>query len=124
MQFLFAPIVGELSDRFGRRPVLLLSLFVLGIDYIFHAFAPTITFLFFGRILAGMAGASFSVAGAYIADVSSKENKAKNFGLIGAAFGLGFILGPAIGGYFAKWGPELPFMIATRTPTTVKLIPT
>jgi DHA1 family tetracycline resistance protein-like MFS transporter len=112
MQFLFAPIVGELSDRFGRRPVLLLSLFVLGIDYIFHAFAPTITFLFFGRILAGMAGASFSVAGAYIADVSSKENKAKNFGLIGAAFGLGFILGPAIGGYFAKWGPELPFMIA------------
>lgn len=84
MQFLFAPIVGELSDRFGKHPVFII-LFVLGIDYIFHAFAPTITFLFFGRILAGMAGASFSVAGAYIADVSSKENKAKNFGLIGAA---------------------------------------
>lgn len=112
MQFLFAPVMGELSDRFGRRPVLLLSLFILGIDYLFHAFAPTIALLFVGRILAGITGASFSVAGAYIADVSTPENKAKNFGLIGAAFGLGFILGPAIGGYFAKWGTQLPFIIA------------
>lgn len=112
LQFLFAPVVGELSDRFGRRPVLLISLFVLGVDYFFHAFAPTIGLLFVGRVLAGITGASFSVATSYIADVSSPENKAKNFGLIGAAFGIGFILGPVIGGICAKWGTQMPFIVA------------
>ena len=112
MQFIFAPILGELSDRFGRRPVLLIALFGLGLDYILHAFAPTITWLFIGRLLSGMAGASHTVATAYIADISSKEEKAKNFGLIGAAFGLGFIIGPAIGGVTAKFGVEVPFLIA------------
>jgi DHA1 family tetracycline resistance protein-like MFS transporter len=112
MQFLFAPVVGELSDRYGRRPVLLISLLGLGIDYIFHAFAPTIAWLFVGRLIAGVTGASFSVATAYIADVSTPENKAKNFGLIGAAFGIGFILGPVIGGVCAQWGPQVPFFVA------------
>lgn len=112
MQFLFAPFIGELSDRFGRRPVLLISLLGLGIDYIFHAFAPTLAWLFVGRFLAGITGASFTVASAYIADVSTPENKAKNFGLIGAAFGLGFILGPLIGGYCAQWGVQVPFFVA------------
>lgn len=112
MQFLFAPVLGELSDRYGRRPVLLFSLFGLGIDYIFHALAPTIAWLFVGRLIAGITGASFSVATAYIADVSTPENKAKNFGLIGAAFGIGFILGPVIGGVCATWGPQVPFFVA------------
>lgn len=112
MQFLFAPLIGELSDRFGRRPVLLFSLLGLGIDYIFHAFAPTLAWLFVGRFLAGITGASFTVASAYIADVSTPENKAKNFGLIGAAFGLGFILGPVIGGYCASWSVQAPFFVA------------
>ena len=112
MQFIFAPILGELSDKFGRRPILLISLLGLGIDYIFHAFAPTIFWLFIGRILAGISGASFTVASAYIADVSTPENKAKNFGLIGAAFGLGFIIGPVIGGFCAEWGVQAPFFVA------------
>jgi DHA1 family tetracycline resistance protein-like MFS transporter len=111
-QFLFSPVLGELSDRFGRRPVLLFALFGLGIDYLFHAFAPTIGWLFIGRIFAGITGASFTVATAYIADVSTPENKAKNFGLIGAAFGIGFILGPVIGGVCAKFGPQVPFFVA------------
>lgn len=111
-QFLFSPVLGELSDRFGRRPVLLFALFGLGVDYLFHAFAPTIGWLFIGRILAGIAGASFTVASAYIADVSTPENKAKNFGLIGAAFGVGFILGPVIGGVCARYGPQVPFYVA------------
>ncbi len=96
MQFFFAPVVGELSDRFGRKPILLLSLFGLGVDYIIHAYSTTIGWLFFGRILAGVFGASHTVATAYIADISTKEDKAKNFGIIGAAFGLGFVIGPAI----------------------------
>ena len=112
VQFLFAPVLGELSDRFGRRPVLLMSLFGLGLDYIFHAFAPTIGWLFVGRILAGITGASHTVAAAYIADISTKENKAKNFGMIGAAFGLGFIIGPLIGGVCAQWGIQVPFFVA------------
>jgi len=112
MQFLFAPVMGELSDRFGRRPILMISLFVLSIDYFFHAFAPTIGWLIVTRILAGITGASFTVASSYIADVSTPENKAKNFGVIGAAFGLGFILGPALGGIGADWGVEMPFIIA------------
>ena len=112
MQFFFAPVLGELSDRFGRRPVLLFSLFGLGVDYIFHAFAPSLMWLFVGRLFAGITGASFSVATSYIADVSTKENKAKNFGLIGAAFGIGFMVGPMIGGICAELGVQVPFLVA------------
>jgi len=112
MQFLFSPILGGLSDRFGRRPVLLLSLLGLGLDYILHAYAPTITWLFVGRLIAGVMGASFTTATAYIADISTPEKRAQNFGLIGAAFGLGFIIGPVIGGLSAKWGPSMPFLLA------------
>lgn len=111
-QFLFAPIMGELSDQYGRRPVLLLSLLGLSIDFLLHAFATSITWLFAARVLAGITGASHSVAQAYIADISSAKDKAKNFGLIGAAFGLGFIIGPAIGGIFGKIDVRLPFYIA------------
>lgn len=112
MQFLFAPVLGELSDKYGRRPVLLLALLGLSIDYLIHAFAPTILWLFVGRILAGICGASFTVANAYIADISTAENKAKNFGLMGAAFGLGFIIGPSIGGIFGAIDVRLPFFVA------------
>tara|TARA_B110000037_G_scaffold220233_2_gene287317 strand:+ start:15429 stop:16628 length:1200 start_codon:yes stop_codon:yes gene_type:complete len=113
VQFLFAPVMGELSDSYGRKPILLLSLFGLGVDYVLHAFAPTIMWLFAGRILAGIFGASHTVAFAYIADVSNKENKAKNFGIIGAAFGLGFVIGPAIGGIIGEnWGVKAPFFVA------------
>lgn len=113
MQFIFAPILGELSDRFGRRPILLISLLGLGIDYIFHAFAPTLVWLFVGRFIAGICGASFSVASAYIADISTPENKAKNFGMIGVAFGVGFIIGPVLGGVFGEhFGLRAPFYIA------------
>lgn len=113
MQFLFAPVMGELSDRFGRRPILLLSLLGLGIDYILHALAPTLALLFVGRIIAGICGASFSVASAYIADISTPENKAQNFGMIGVAFGLGFIIGPVIGGIFGEYfGTRAPFYVA------------
>lgn len=112
MQFLFAPVLGELSDKYGRRPILLLSLFGLSIDYLIHAFAPTILWLFIGRLLAGIAGASYTVANAYMADISSPEDKAKNFGLLGAAFGLGFIIGPSIGGIFGAIDVRLPFFIA------------
>ncbi|MFS4415390.1 TCR/Tet family MFS transporter [Maribacter sp. 2307ULW6-5] len=112
MQFLFSPVLGEISDQVGRRPILLLALLGLSMDYLIHAWAPTITWLFVGRFLAGITGASFTVASAYIADVSTKENKAKNFGLIGAAFGLGFIIGPGIGGYFGDMDIRLPFYIA------------
>jgi MFS transporter, DHA1 family, tetracycline resistance protein len=112
MQFVFSPILGGLSDRFGRRPILLVSLFGLGLDYVFHAFAPSIAWLFVGRIIAGIMGASFSTATAYIADISSPEKRAQNFGLIGAAFGLGFIIGPVIGGVSSQWGTNVPFLIA------------
>jgi DHA1 family tetracycline resistance protein-like MFS transporter len=112
MQFFFAPVLGALSDRYGRRPIILLALLGLGIDYIFHAWAPTITFLFVGRLLAGITGASFTVATAYIADISTPEKKAQNFGLVGAAFGLGFILGPVIGGITAEYGVRVPFLVA------------
>ncbi|MVN76220.1 MFS transporter [Hymenobacter sp. HMF4947] len=112
VQFAFAPIVGGLSDRFGRRPVLLASLLGLGCDYIFLALAPTIAWLFVGRIIAGITGASFTTATAYIADVSTPEKRAQNFGLVGAAFGLGFIIGPVLGGLFAHWGPRVPFLVA------------
>lgn len=112
MQFLFAPLMGILSDKFGRRPILLLALLGLGIDYIFHAFAPSIGWLFVGRLFAGITGASITVATAYIADISAPEKKAQNFGMIGAAFGLGFIIGPVIGGLAAKVSLQLPFLIA------------
>lgn len=112
MQFLFSPVLGEISDQYGRKPILLMALFGLSIDYLIHAWAPTIGWLFVGRFLAGITGASFTVASAYIADISTKENKAKNFGIIGAAFGLGFIIGPGIGGFFGNIDIRLPFYIA------------
>ncbi len=110
MQFLFSPLIGNLSDRFGRRPVLLISLFGFGIDYIFLVFAPTIEWLFVGRIVAGIMGASFTTAAAYIADVSEPEKRAQNFGMIGVAFGLGFIIGPFVGGLLAEYGLRVPFI--------------
>jgi MFS transporter, DHA1 family, tetracycline resistance protein len=112
VQFVSAPIVGGLSDRFGRRPILLASLFGFCLDYIFTFFAPTVAWLFVGRIVAGIMGASFTTAGAYIADISTPENRAQNFGIIGAAFGLGFIIGPLIGGLLGAYGTRVPFMAA------------
>ena len=112
MQFVCAPIIGNLSDKYGRRPVLLLSLLGFGIDYIFLALAPTIWWLFVGRIIAGVFGASMTTATAYIADISTKENRAQNFGMIGAAFGVGFIIGPALGGLLGEIGPRVPFVAA------------
>ena len=112
MQFFFAPVMGELSDKYGRRPILLLSLFGLSLDYLLHAFAPTIIWLFIGRLIAGIGGASFTTANAYMADISAPEERAKNFGLIGAAFGFGFIIGPAIGGIFGHIDVRLPFYLA------------
>lgn len=112
MQFLFSSVLGGLSDRYGRRPVLLASLVGLGIDYIFLAFAPSIFWLFVGRMIAGISGASFTTASAYIADISEPEKRAQNFGMVGAAFGLGFILGPFIGGMFSQFGTRVPFLIA------------
>lgn len=112
MQFLCAPVIGGLSDRYGRRPILLASLFGFGLDYILQGYAPTIGWLFIGRILAGVTGASFTTASAYIADVSAPEKRAQNFGLIGAAFGLGFIIGPVIGGILGQIGPRVPFFAA------------
>ena len=106
MQFIFAPILGSLSDRFGRRPVILISLFGSGLDYFLMAWAPTLAWFFVGRILSGITGANFSAAAAYIADVSTKEKRAANFGIIGAAFGLGFICGPALGGWLGDYGLE------------------
>ncbi|MFN8354817.1 MAG: TCR/Tet family MFS transporter [Spirosomataceae bacterium] len=112
MQFLCSPIIGGLSDRYGRRPVILASLFGFGIDYILLGFAPNLLWLFAGRIIAGITGASFTTAGAYIADVSAPEDRAKNFGLLGAAFGLGFIMGPALGGFLGSFGLRVPFFVA------------
>jgi DHA1 family tetracycline resistance protein-like MFS transporter len=111
-QFLFAPLIGNLSDKFGRRPIILISLFAFSMDYLLLAFAPTITWLFIGRIIAGLTGASITTASAYIADVSTPENRAKNFGMIGAAFGLGFIIGPVMGGFLGHYGSRVPFYAA------------
>lgn len=111
-QFIFAPVIGNLSDKYGRRPVLLASLLGFGIDYIILALAPTYGWLFAGRIIAGITGASFTTASAYIADVSTAETRAKNFGLIGAAFGIGFVIGPALGGVLATLGIRAPFYAA------------
>ena len=112
MQFIFSPVLGNLSDQYGRRPVLLASLFGFGADYLFTAFAPTIGWLFVGRIIAGITGASFTTATAYIADISTPQTRAQNFGMIGAAFGMGFIIGPAVGGLLAGWGIRAPFIAA------------
>ena len=112
MQFFCAPVLGNLSDRFGRRPVILFSLFALGLDYLIMGLAPTLVWLFAGRTIAGMAGASYTPAYAYLADVSPPDRRAQNFGLVGAAFGTGFILGPAIGGLLGALGPRAPFFVA------------
>src|SRR6185295_3469749 len=112
MQFACAPIMGALSDRYGRRPVLLASLFGFGVDYLFLAFAPSVAWFFVGRVVAGMMGASFTTGAAYIADISPPEKRAQNFGMIGAIFGLGFIIGPLIGGMLGSYGSRVPFMAA------------
>lgn len=112
MQFLCAPIMGAISDRFGRRPVLLVSLFGLGIDFLIQGFAPNIWWLFVGRTLAGVMGASLTTGNAYIADISTDETRARNFGLVGAMFGLGFTIGPALGGLLGDLNLRLPFFVA------------
>lgn len=109
MQFIFAPFIGGLSDQYGRRKILLISLFGFAVDYVFMALAPSYEWLFVGRIIAGITGASFTTASAYIADISTAETRAKNFGMLGMAFGLGFIIGPVIGGVLAKFGLRVPF---------------
>ncbi len=113
MQFSFGPTLGSLSDRFGRRPVLLISVFMLSVDYLIMALAPTIALLVVGRMLSGIAAATHSTANAFMADVSKPEDRAKNFGLIGAAFGVGFIIGPLIGGLLGEIGPRAPFYAAS-----------
>lgn len=112
MQFIFSPVLGSLSDRFGRRPVILASLFGSGIDYLVLAWAPTIGWLYLARIVSGVTAANFSAASAYIADVTPPEKRAAGFGMIGAAFGLGFIAGPAVGGLLGTHGPRTPFLVA------------
>jgi DHA1 family tetracycline resistance protein-like MFS transporter len=112
MQFLFAPLLGALSDRFGRRRVILLSNLSLGLDYVIMALAPSVGWLLVGRVLSGICSASFSIPGAYIADVTPKEKRAASFGMLGAAFGLGFVVGPAFGGVLGQVNPRLPFWVA------------
>src|ERR1700740_1522769 len=112
MQFFFSPLLGVLSDRFGRRPIILLSNLGLGLDYIVMALAPTMSWLFLGRIISGITASSIPTAMAYIADVVPKEKRAGAFGMIGVAFGLGFILGPGIGGPLGDINPRLPFWVA------------
>lgn len=111
MQFFCSPILGLMSDRFGRRPVILTSIFGLGVDFLFMAFAPSLWWLFVGRIFNGMTAASFSTASAYVADVTTPENRAKGFGLMGAAFGVGFTFGPALGGWLWTFDHRLPFLV-------------
>jgi MFS transporter, DHA1 family, tetracycline resistance protein len=112
MQFVFAPIIGAASDRFGRRPVILLSNFGLGLDYILMAVSPSLGWLFVGRVISGITSASYPTAGAYIADVTSPAERAGKFGMLGAAFGLGFIVGPAVGGLLGSIDLRLPFWVA------------
>jgi MFS transporter, DHA1 family, tetracycline resistance protein len=112
MQFVFSPVQGALSDRFGRRPVILISNFGLGLDYVVMALAPSLGWLFVGRVISGITSASISTAYAYVADVTPPERRAATFGLIGAAFGVGFVLGPALGGLTGAVDPRLPFWIA------------
>ncbi len=111
-QFAFGPMMGNLSDAFGRRPLLLLAVFGLCIDYLIMSFAPNIFWLFVGRAFAGFCGASYVIANAYIADVTAPEERAKAFGLMGAAFGLGFVMGPALGGILGEFGARVPFYVA------------
>ena len=111
-QFIFSPVIGNLSDQFGRRPVLLLSLLGFSVDYLILAFAPDFWWFFVGRVIAGITGASFTTASAYIADISTPETRSKNFGMIGAAFGLGFIIGPFLGGVLGQYGVKIPFYAA------------
>ncbi|HVE39002.1 MAG TPA: TCR/Tet family MFS transporter [Planctomycetota bacterium] len=112
MQFIFSPLLGVISDRFGRRPVILVSCLGLGLDYLFMAIAPTLGWLFVGRVISGITAASFATAGAYIADVTPPEKRAASFGMLGAAFGLGFVLGPALGGFLGGYSLRLPFWVA------------
>src|SRR5918911_571116 len=111
MQFFCAPVLGALSDRFGRRPVILLALAGLAFDYVLLSLAPSVWWLVLGRLVAGACGATFTPAGAYIADVSPPDKRAANFGLLGVAFGLGFIAGPALGGLLGETNLRLPFMV-------------
>lgn len=112
MQFLASPVLGQISDRYGRRPILLVSLLGAGLDYILMAFAPSLSVLFLGRIVSGLTGASLTVASSYMADISDDKSRSKNFGMIGAAWGLGFIAGPLMGGLFGQLGPRVPFLAA------------
>lgn len=112
MQFVASPLLGALSDLYGRRPILLTSLLMAGLDYILMAFAPSLSWLFIGRMISGLTGASITVCMAYVADISTDKDRSSNYGLIGAAFGLGFIIGPALGGYLGTFGPETPFLAA------------
>ncbi len=112
VQFFCAPVLGNISDRFGRRPVILFALLSLGVDYLIMGFATTLGWLFVGRTLVGISGVSFIPAYAYLADVSPPEKRAQNFGLVGAAFGMGFVIGPAIGGLLGELGPRVPFFVA------------
>lgn len=112
MQFLCAPVLGNLSDRYGRRRVILIAVGALAVDYLIMGFAPTLAWLFIGRAIAGAAGASFTPAYAYVADISPPERRAQNFGVVSAAFGIGFIIGPAIGGLLGTLGPRAPFFAA------------
>lgn len=110
--FLFSPLMGNLSDRFGRRPLLLLAILGLGLDYLLQAFAPTLAWLFVGRIIAGLCGSSWVIANAFLADITPPEDRARVFGIMGAAFGAGFVVGPAIGGLLGTFGPRVPFFVA------------
>src|SRR6266567_6071656 len=112
MQLIFSPILGRMSDRYGRRPVLFFSLLGTSLGFFILGFATTLWMLFAGRIIDGISGGNISTAQAYIADVTTKENRAKGMGLIGAAFGLGFVFGPAIGGILSRWGTNVPFLFA------------
>ncbi len=113
MQFVFAPVLGSLSDQYGRRPVILVSLFGSGLDYLLLAFAPSLPWFFLGRAISGLSGANITAATAYIADISPPEKRAANFGIIGAAFGLGFIAGPLLGGLLGNQNLRLPFLVAS-----------
>ena len=118
MQFVFGPTVGSLSDRYGRRPILIISLVIMAFDYVLMALAHTIWLLIIGRVIGGITAATGSTAAAYIADISEPEEKAANFGLIGAAFGMGFVLGPVIGGVLAEYGTRAPFWAAAALAAT------
>jgi len=122
MQFFFSPVIGLLSDRFGRRPVVLLSNFGLSLDYLVLALAPSLNWLFVGRVLAGVTSSSMPTAMAYISDVTAPEKRAKAFGMIGAAFGVGFVVGPAIGGLLSQHNPRLPFWVGAGASLLLLLV--